>query len=81
MCAINVAPNQIAWFDARPWEEPHTRPCDHDCLHLRQRVVAWGPTMDFYEIVECGHCGCRAATRATPPAGSVLSTDWIQPCS
>ena len=32
-----------------------------DCPHNAQSVVAWGPTVAQYELVECdAGCGCRA---------------------
>ena len=38
--------------------------CAHDCTHSDLTVVAWGPDVAHYELVECavaaGGCGCRA---------------------
>lgn len=60
MC-IDVPPGQVHWFTGkRP--TPQTVPCDHPCRHLARnpRVVAWGPDIQHYEIVECALCGCQA---------------------
>ncbi len=35
-------------------------PCDHGCDHRATSVIAWGPTVATYELLECDLCGCRA---------------------
>lgn len=34
-------------------------PCPHDCPHMDTHTVAWGPSFDRYELVDCLACGCR----------------------
>lgn len=40
--------------------------CDHHCAHVGQKVIAWGPSLTHYELVECTECGCRAWKAALP---------------
>lgn len=68
-------PGEVRWFKG---EGPArvVGPCAHDCKHLGQGVIAWGPSEERYELVECGlpgDGGCRAWIDG---AGRVV-TDWL----
>ena len=73
-------PGEIRWFKG---EGPASvvGPCPHDCKHWGQGVIAWGPSLDRYELVECGipgDEGCGAQCRAWVDGRGVVVTSWLQ---
>ena len=79
MRSVDVMPNMMMWFGSnRPWPAGSTERCHHYCAHGKQEVVAWGPSLSLYEIVECQRCGCRNWTFTTTPFGSLLGGEWKQ---
>jgi hypothetical protein len=73
-------PGEIHWFKGeRPL--PVLGPCPHDCKHLGQGVIAWGPTLERYELVECGISsdteGCAASCRAWVDGHGRVTTAWL----
>jgi hypothetical protein len=47
-------PGDIHWFKSHG-PAPVLGPCPHTaCKHLGQGVIAWGPSMERYELVACG---------------------------
>jgi len=77
-------PGEISWIgnhQATPvlGKCPHTR-----CRHLGHGVVAWGPSIDRYELVQCGSPNypesdeyCSGQCRAWADAGARIVTDWL----
>ena len=48
-------PGEIHWFKGHE-PRPVLGPCPHaECKHLGQGVIAWGPSYERYELVECGN--------------------------
>ncbi len=74
-------PGEIHWFKGEG-PRPVLGPCPHaDCRHLGQGVIAWGPTLDRYELVECGtpdDDGCAAQCRAWSDGHGRITTAWLQ---
>jgi hypothetical protein len=75
-------PGEIHWF-AKERPLPVLGPCPHvDCKHLGQGVIAWGPSMERYELVECGIAsdkeGCAARCRAWSDGRGRITTPWLQ---
>ena len=55
---ITVLPGIIYWYDGyQPVELGD--PCVHSCAHAFHEVIAWGPTVDKYELIRCQLCECR----------------------
>ena len=54
-----VEVTEVKMFHGYTWNDLGA-PCDHECRHFGQSVVAWGPTTATYELAECDECGCRA---------------------
>jgi hypothetical protein len=75
-------PGDIQWFKGKG-PTPVVGPCPHDCKHLGQGVIAWGPTMDRYELVECRikhdeePDGCAGRCRAWVDGQGRVTTDWL----
>jgi len=73
-------PGEIHWFK-REQPLPILGPCPHTtCKHLGQGVIAWGPTLDRYELVECGirgDGGCAATCRAWSDGQGRITTPWL----
>lgn len=79
-------PGEIRWFKGEG-PAPVLGPCPHSCKHLGQGVIAWGPTMDRYELVECGirpsglggdNTDCAAQCRAWIDGYGLVTTAWLQ---
>ena len=78
-------PGDIRWFaDEAP--APVLGPCPHTrCRHLGQGVIAWGPSMDRYELVECGSIDradeadddCAGTCRAWANGQGRVVTAWL----
>lgn len=74
-------PGEINWFKGEG-PAPVIGPCPHtDCRHLGQGVIAWGPTLDRYELVECGIAGsangCGGHCRAWVDGHGRVTTPWL----
>lgn len=74
-------PGEIHWFKGEI-PLPVLGPCPHaDCKHLGQGVIAWGPALDRYELVECGMAsdakGCAAQCRAWVDGRGRTTTPWL----
>jgi hypothetical protein len=75
-------PGEIHWFKGEE-PAPVIGPCPHDCRHLGQGVIAWGPSYDRYELVECGVPGteqpdaCAGRCRAWIDSQGRTVTDWL----
>jgi hypothetical protein len=77
-------PGEIHWFSG---EGPAAvlGPCPHaGCKHLGQGVIAWGPTLERYELVKCGTPGnvedgrCAGACRAWVDGRGRVTSKWLQ---
>jgi hypothetical protein len=55
----HVEVEDVEWF-AGHGPKAVTGICLHDCKHRSQATIAWGPSLNTYELVECRDCGCRA---------------------
>lgn len=74
-------PGDIRWFKGEG-PAPVLGPCPHPCRHLGQGVIAWGPSMERYELVECGSRadadgGCEARCRAWVDGQGRTTTAWL----
>jgi hypothetical protein len=78
-------PGGIHWF-ASECPRPVLGPCPHAaCQHLGQGVIAWGPSMDRYELVECGSINpadeadddCAGTCRAWVDGRGRVTTAWL----
>lgn len=72
-------PGEIHWFKGEtPF--PVLGPCQHACQHWGQSVIAWGPSYERYELVECGRPGddgCDARCRAWVDGRGRVVTAWL----
>lgn len=64
-----VEVEHVHWFKGHGPKDP-IRPCRHVCPHNATSVIAWGPSLRHYELVQCdvkeGCAGrCRAWEAAT----------------
>lgn len=78
-------PGEITWFKGRG-SLPIAGPCMHaECHHLGQSVIAWGPSLDRYELVSCGSLNhddespsdCAGRCRAWVDSRGVVVTPWM----
>lgn len=71
-------PGEITWFP-RKGPLPVLGPCPHHaCPHLDQTVIAWGPSMDHYELVQCVMPGgCDRSCRSWSDGRSRTTTPWL----
>lgn len=73
-------PGEIHWFKGET-PRPVIGPCPHTaCKHLGHGVIAWGPSLDRYELVECGlpgDGGCGAECRAWSDGDGRITTVWL----
>jgi hypothetical protein len=76
-------PGEIHWFKSE-MPRPVIGPCPHtECEHLGQGVIAWGPSMERYELVECGSGRkrvpgeCNAGCRAWIDGRGRVVTPWL----
>lgn len=72
-------PGEIRW-SAGQIPHPVLGPCPHDCRHLGGRVVADGPSLQRYELLQCGTLdgdGCRATCRAWCDVSGRITTAWL----
>jgi hypothetical protein len=78
-------PGEIRWFKG---EGPAAvlGPCPHTaCKHLGQSVIAWGPSYDRYELVDCGSLDpadesdseCARQCRAWTDKRGHVATTWL----
>lgn len=85
MAEVHVdRPGEIGWFKSHG-PLPIAGPCPHtECAHLGTGVIAWGPSEDRYELVECGSinvpeasddCGTRC--RAWVDGRGRVRTPWL----
>jgi hypothetical protein len=74
-------PGEIHWFKSeRPL--PVLGRCPHSgCGHHGQGVIAWGPSLKQYELVECGSRrasdGCAGSCRAWSDGQGRITSDWL----
>lgn len=77
-------PGQISWFKGHG-PLPVLGPCPHtNCQHWGQGVIAWGPSMDRYELVACGSIDpadeapgdCAMTCRAWVDGQGRVVTQW-----
>jgi hypothetical protein len=64
--------NLVTWIGPHRPKTPSGK-CNHLCFHNQLSIVALGPTIATYEVVECMRCSCRA-WRAYD--GSFLNGFW-----
>jgi hypothetical protein len=75
-------PGEITWFAGKS-HAPIVGLCSHDCPHDGQGVIAWGPSYDRYELVQCAikpsehPDGCDSRCRAWVDSRGRVVTDWI----
>jgi hypothetical protein len=63
----HVEVDDVHWFAGHGPADP-IGPCPHDCRHSAVSVIAWGPSLRHYELVQCDDvCAgqCRAWEAAT----------------
>lgn len=70
-------PGRMHWFMGHG-PAPVLGPCTHACQHLGDSVVAWGPSHDRYELVECGTEDSTCRCRAWSDGRGVITTQWLQ---
>lgn len=75
--------DDVHWFHGYGPADP-IGPCPHHCQHRGQSVIAWGPSLRHYELVQCDDdagCNreCRSWQRATPTSkgGIRNSHPWL----
>lgn len=75
-------PGEITWFAGKS-HAPIIGLCSHNCPHDGQGVVAWGPSYNRYELVQCMVTpdehpdGCAGRCRAWANSLGRVVTDWI----
>ncbi len=78
-------PGEISWFK-RYGPAPVLGPCPHtNCGHWGTSVVAHGPSMDRYELVDCGSLDrgdesptdCASTCRAWSDSRGRIVTPWL----
>ncbi|MFI2663360.1 hypothetical protein [Micromonospora carbonacea] len=74
-------PGEIRWFKSEH-PLPVLGPCPHaGCQHLGQGVIAWGPSYEHYELVECGitddTTGCAAQCRSWVDGHGRVTAAWL----
>jgi hypothetical protein len=78
-------PGEIHWFSSYG-PLPVIGSCPHsDCKHLGTGVVAWGPSMERYELVACGSISpgdeaagdCAQHCRAWVDSQGRTVTPWL----
>lgn len=74
-----VEVDDIKWFAGYGPVELTGEECAHDCEHRGQSVIAWGPSLLHYELVDCDTCGCRSWQSALPGSGGGIrgSHPWL----
>lgn len=78
-----VEVEHVKWFKGHGPKDP-IGPCPHDCRHNGTSVIAWGPSLRHYELVQCDDDGCRGRCRAWEAAtqrsngGIPNSHPWLQ---
>lgn len=76
-------PGEITWFDG--WGSiPIAGLCTHaGCKHQFTSVIAWGPSLDRYELIRCGGWkddepeDCKGDCRAWVDSRGVVVTPWM----
>lgn len=78
--ATSVEVEDIHWFKGYGPVALAGGECDHGCEHRSTRVIAWGPSLLHYELVQCGDCMCRAWESALPGSGGGIedSHPWLK---
>jgi hypothetical protein len=78
-------PGEIHWFKGEG-PAPVVGPCPHSsCKHLGQGVIAWGPSLERYELVQCGSIrpadeaddDCASRCRAWIDGRGRVTTAWL----
>jgi hypothetical protein len=70
-------PGEITWY-AGHGPQPVLGDCDHACAHHLQAVIAWGPSLDRYELVRCDvPYGCNRTCRAWANGHGRITTPWL----
>lgn len=78
-------PGEVSWFHGHA-AAPVIGPCPHSgCKHLGTGVIAWGPSMDRYELVACGSIDpadesdsdCAMTCRAWVDDRGAVVTPWL----
>lgn len=71
-------PGEITWCGEHA-PSPILGPCPHVCDHNDQRVIAWGPDLEHYELAQCDVLGgCNGQCRAWTDGGPEMTTAWLQ---
>lgn len=70
-------PGEVTWWSGFG-PEPIGGPCPHLCVHEQQRIVAWGPSYERYELVACMDAiGCGGLCRAWTDQFDRVVTAWL----
>lgn len=78
-------PGEMRWFHGQR-AYPVVGPCPHDCKHLGTGVIAWGPSEERYELIECGikpgdpghdDSDCQGRCRAWTNGRGQVVTPWL----
>lgn len=89
---FHIEVDKVKHFHGYDGVLPTDTPCDHDCRHRGQSVIAWGPDVAHYELVACDGgdaCGCvtwvdgreqQSRDRGEPGAGFWIGRrEWRKP--
>ncbi len=74
-------PGEITWFKGTG-PRPVLGACPHvSCSHAAQSTVAWGPSLERYELVVCDMprtgAGCAGSCRAWVDGRGRVTTSWL----
>lgn len=71
-------PGEISWFSGYGPAAVHG-PCPHGgCAHWGRSVIAWGPSLGRYELVQCDQAdGCATSCRAWVDGRGRPTTAWL----
>ncbi len=72
-------PGEIRWF-AGYGPSPVLGPCPHSaCTHNAQSVIAWGPSYERYELVQCDRPeSCDGGCRVWVDGRGQVATEWLE---
>lgn len=69
-------PGEWRWWPNRG-PAPVIGLCPHACSHESQQVIAWGPDVKHYELVQCDAI-CAGSCRAWTDGTIRTTTPWQQ---
>ena len=70
-------PGELRWLRGYG-PAPVLGPCPHvDCRHLGRSVIADGPSLDRYELMQCDDADCGTSCRAWADGRGRTTTAWL----